>query len=314
MCHLRTVAGVPLTYCGWCATYVLWLVCHLRTVTGVPLTYCDWCATYVLWLVCHLRTVAGVPLTYCGWCATYVLWLVCHLRTVTGVPLTYCGWCATYVLWLVCHLRTVAGVPLTYCGWCATYVLWLVCHLRTVAGVPLTYCGWCATYVLWLVCHLRTVAGVPLTYCGWCATYILWFVCHLHRLGPANTRLLAAYMNFDPRMAVLVPCVRLWARGWGIKRSILNNYSLSLMLIHTLQHASPPVLPCLQVSLPLLTSIACYCCILQDPGAWPKNMAWISSQGFSVPSEQHVQLDGWDCSFSDPRSLLPSSNTVSPSM
>ena len=70
----------------------------------------------------------------------------------------------------------------------------------------------------------------------------------VYRLGPANTRLLAAYMNFDPRMAVLVPCVRLWARGQGLKRTQLNSYALSLMLIHSLQHSSPPVLPCLQVS------------------------------------------------------------------
>lgn len=74
------------------------------------------------------------------------------------------------------------------------------------------------------------------------------YVHHLCRLGPANTRLLAAYMNFDSRMAILVPCVRLWARGWGIRRRQLNNYSLSLMLIHSLQHTSPPILPCLQVS------------------------------------------------------------------
>lgn len=79
-------------------------------------------------------------------------------------------------------------------------------------------------------------------------THMTVYMYHLCRLGPANTRLLAAYMNFDSRMAVLVPCVRLWARGWGIKRRQLNNYSLSLMLIHSLQHTSPPVLPCLQVS------------------------------------------------------------------
>lgn len=70
------------------------------------------------------------------------------------------------------------------------------------------------------------------------------------RLGPANTRLLAAYMNFDPRMAVLVPCVRLWARAQGLKRKQLNSYALSLMVIHSLQHTTPPVLPCLQVGIP----------------------------------------------------------------
>ena len=42
---------------------------------------------------------------------------------------------------------------------------------------------------------------------------------------------------------------------------------------------------------------------------WPKNMEWIGSRCFSA--DQHVQLDGWDCSFLDPRSLLPSTNTAS---
>jgi hypothetical protein len=69
-----------------------------------------------------------------------------------------------------------------------------------------------------------------------------------NRLGPANTRLLGAYMNFDPRMAVLVPCVRLWVRGWSLGRRLLNNYAMSLMLIQCLQHTTPPVLPCLQVT------------------------------------------------------------------
>ena len=49
---------------------------------------------------------------------------------------------------------------------------------------------------------------------------------------------------------------------------------------------------------------------LQDPGVWPKNMAWIGGQGFSA-SPQRLELDGWDCSFTDPHSLLPSSNTAS---
>ncbi|CAI7989026.1 Speckle targeted PIP5K1A-regulated poly(A) polymerase, partial [Geodia barretti] len=114
-----------------------------------------------------------------------------------------------------------------------------------------------------------------------------------NRLGPANTRLLGAYMNFDPRMAVLVPCVRLWVRGWGLGRRLLNNYAMSLMLIHCLQHTTPPVLPC-----------------LQEPGVWPRNMAWIGSRGLSV--EKSISLGGWDCSFTDPRSLLPSSNTATP--
>ena len=49
-------------------------------------------------------------------------------------------------------------------------------------------------------------------------------------------------------MAVLVPCVRLWVRGWSLGRRLLNNYAMSLMLIQCLQHTTPPVLPCLQVT------------------------------------------------------------------
>jgi hypothetical protein len=98
---------------------------------------------------------------------------------------------------------------------------------------------------------------------------IVRFVCEgLHcdlsinnRLGPANTRLLAAYMRFDHRMEVLVPCVRLWMRGWGLGRSQINNYAVSLLLIHSLQHTSPPVLPCLQVTTCLSSqSKMVHCC------------------------------------------------------
>ena len=80
-----------------------------------------------------------------------------------------------------------------------------------------------------------------------CILYICDSFFSLSRLGPANTRLMAAYFQFDSRMAVLVPVVRVWARAQGVRRAHLNNYALSLMLVHFLQNLIPPVLPCLQV-------------------------------------------------------------------
>lgn len=64
---------------------------------------------------------------------------------------------------------------------------------------------------------------------------------------------MAAYFQFDPRMAVLVPIIRLWTRAQGVQQSQLNNYALSLMVIHFLQTVSPPVLPCLQVHVHRMT-------------------------------------------------------------
>ena len=128
------------------------------------------------------------------------------------------------------------------------------------------------------------------------------YVCHsffTYRLGLVNTRLMRSYFEFDPRMAVLVPLARLCLR-W-LKRSIpqLNSYAISLLLIFSLQHASPPVLPC-----------------LQDPGPWPQNMEWFAEKGLAGAAkgmaESCHRVDGWECGFTNPQSLKPSANTASP--
>lgn len=123
------------------------------------------------------------------------------------------------------------------------------------------------------------------------------FSCYF-RLGPCNTRLMQAYYNFDARIPLLVPIVRLWMKVIGPPRSQINNYAVSLMLIYALQRCSPPVLPC-----------------LQNPGAWPKNMSWFAEKGFSVSSkrkEESIVVGRWRCEFTPPQSLLPSANTESP--
>ena len=114
------------------------------------------------------------------------------------------------------------------------------------------------------------------------------------RLGPANTRLMQAYFQFDDRFAVLVPFVRLWVKYNGPPRSQLNNYTVSLLLIYALQRSQPPVLPC-----------------LQNPGSWPKNMAWFTKHGFASSLPPSFAVGPWNCDFVPPESLLPSTNTQS---
>lgn len=118
------------------------------------------------------------------------------------------------------------------------------------------------------------------------------------RLGPCNTQLMRAYYDFDPRLALLIPTVRMWARSAGLSRASLNNYAVSLLLIYALQHATPPVLPC-----------------LQNPGAWPRNMDWFATRGFTAAadgvSQGRVSPGGWNCGFTPPGSLVPSCNTAS---
>ena len=118
------------------------------------------------------------------------------------------------------------------------------------------------------------------------------------RLGPCNTQLMRAYYDFDPRLALLIPTVRMWARSAGLSRTSLNNYAVSLLLIYALQHATPPVLPC-----------------LQNPRGWPRNMDWFATRGFTAAadgvSQGRVSPGGWNCEFTPPGSLVPSCNTAS---
>ncbi|KAL5478122.1 hypothetical protein EMCRGX_G025003 [Ephydatia muelleri] len=117
-----------------------------------------------------------------------------------------------------------------------------------------------------------------------------------NRLGPYNTRLIRAYCEFDARFYTVLSSLRLWMRVTGIKRAQLHNYALTLMLIQALQCADPPVLPC-----------------LQDPGAWPVNMAWFA-QGFAPTTNRPTAVGGWHCSFTPPGSLMHSKNTQSPAI
>ena len=115
------------------------------------------------------------------------------------------------------------------------------------------------------------------------------------RLGPANTRLMQAYSQFDERFALLVPFVRLWVKHNGPPRTQLNSYAVSLMLIYCLQRCTPPVLPC-----------------LQDEGTWPKNMDWFSKHGFQHQQRPKLSVGPWSCDFVPPDSLLPSTNAQTP--
>ncbi len=73
-------------------------------------------------------------------------------------------------------------------------------------------------------------------------------------VGLRNTQLLYGYAQCDWRVRPLILVVKLWANFQGIndaKLMTLSSYSLSLMVIHYLQHGvTPAVLPCLQQSHP----------------------------------------------------------------
>lgn len=106
-----------------------------------------------------------------------------------------------------------------------------------------------------------------------------------------------AYCGFDPRVGALLPFVKLWARQLRGK-CVLNSYTLSIMLIYSLQRTSPPVLPC-----------------LQNPGVWPRNMDWYKGKSFQFENEVPTELTApWDIKFVPPQSLSPSTNTESPGM
>ena len=76
----------------------------------------------------------------------------------------------------------------------------------------------------------------------------------------------------------------------GHSRSLLNNYSLTLMLIAALQSTSPAVLPS-----------------LQSPAPWPKNMEWYLTHSEEMSSP--LMIDGWNARYCEPGSLKPSENT-----
>ena len=130
--------------------------------------------------------------------------------------------------------------------------------------------------------------------------YVYNYIYTFHRLAPHNSRLLKAYLNFDPRVIPLLLILRTWIRICGVSgigRTQLNNYALALMLIYSLQRANPPVLPS-----------------LQSPGPWPRNMEWYEKKGFVFSGVREVpvlDVEGWNVGFIDPGSLLQSTNKAS---
>ncbi len=76
----------------------------------------------------------------------------------------------------------------------------------------------------------------------------------------------------------------------------LNSYALSLMVIYSLQRCSPPVLPC-----------------LQDPVDWPRNMEYFQTIGRQEFNDRDNPWRDtpWNCGFTSPQSLLPSTNKES---
>lgn len=64
-----------------------------------------------------------------------------------------------------------------------------------------------------------------------------------------NSKLLKAYAQIDPRVPQLFSLVKKYAKACGIadaSRGSLSSYAWSLMVVHYLQHTSPPILPVLQ--------------------------------------------------------------------
>lgn len=70
-----------------------------------------------------------------------------------------------------------------------------------------------------------------------------------NNLAVINSRLIGTYCSIDPRMAPLGMAIKHWAKARGINdrsRGTLSSFSLLLMLVHFLQHRTPPILPSLQ--------------------------------------------------------------------
>jgi len=95
-----------------------------------------------------------------------------------------------------------------------------------------------------------------------------------NRLAVVNSRLLATYLAADPRARPLVLLVKHWAKCRKINdpyRGTLSSYAYVLLVVHFLQTQRPAVLPCLQRE--------------------------------AQPGEARVLIDGFDCTFADPRQL-----------
>ncbi|XP_059094465.1 poly(A) RNA polymerase gld-2 homolog A-like [Tigriopus californicus] len=75
-----------------------------------------------------------------------------------------------------------------------------------------------------------------------------------HPIGVRNTHLLFHYCQLDWRIAPLVHTIKLWAKTNKVneaKNGTFSSYSLSLMVLHVLQHVvQPPVIPSLQHLVP----------------------------------------------------------------
>lgn len=70
-----------------------------------------------------------------------------------------------------------------------------------------------------------------------------------NNLAVMNSRLIGTYCSIDPRIAPLGIAIKHWAKARGINdrsRGTLSSFSLLLMLVHFLQHRTPPILPSLQ--------------------------------------------------------------------
>ena len=72
----------------------------------------------------------------------------------------------------------------------------------------------------------------------------------MFRLALANTELILTYTKLDDRIPLLMYTIRAWAKYnnlTGRNSFQMTSYALTLMVLHYLQHITPPVVPCLQL-------------------------------------------------------------------